>query len=285
MLVSGINRTVDSLRLEILEMIHRAGRGYCGAALSCLDILAMLYFGDINGRAVLRYDSHKPGWEERDYLVLSQWYSAPALYAVLARAGFFDKSEIASYGKSSLLKPFPDKKVPGVEATVLSLASGLALGIGIGLTLKVRKSDARIYVLAGSAELQCGVFWESVMSAFHYKLDNLVLLIDNNRLQSSGEVLASLDLEPLAAKFESCGWKTMRVIDGHGIDGMLNVLNRAWKVRRRPVVLICDTISAKGLSIAEGKPYYFASALSDQEFSLAEQMLKLADKKLVKSYE
>lgn len=266
-MASDFSFLMPKLKVDVLTMLHKACRGYLGASLSSLDILACLYFAKINGKNVFTYNPEKPGCSERDYFILSQWYSCPSLYACLAEAGFFEKSHLDYYGKyRSFLPSYPWKKIPGVEATVTELGHGLSIANGIALSLKLDKKSNRVYVLMGSSELQIGQVWEAVMASWHYQLHNVLVFLDHNRLQESGEIRGILNIEPIADKFEAFGWKVFRVGNGHDLDQILDVLVRAWKIERHPSVIICDTISGHGIPFASNKAIYYKSVLSDEEF-------------------
>lgn len=265
-----------TLRIDILRILNKAGSGYLGGTLSCVEILTALYFGRLPARAVMQYDTSKPGSETQDYFVMSKAHATVALYTVLAEAGFFPKSELNHYRQvNSMLQSCPNKRVPGICMNAGTAGYGLSAAVGLAMAIKADKQSNRVFCLAGDGELQDGQFWEAVMVASQHKLDNLVLLLDWNGLQMDGVIRSIVDIEPVADKFQSFGWKTIPVIDGHNFEDLLLGFERAFEVQRRPAVMTCRTVKSKGVLFAENKPYYHADVLSNEE--LAEALPKLQE--------
>lgn len=270
MQVSELKKTATRLRIDILKMIHKANSGHPGGSLSVIDILVALYFGEINGQRVLNYDPNKPDFEGRDYCVLSKGHASPALYAVLAEAGFFPKEELGHFRQiNSLLQGHPVIKIPGVCMTTGSLGQGLAVSNGIALSLRIDKRPNQVYCILGDGECQEGQVWEAAMASAHYKLDNLCAFLDFNKLQIDGEVAKVMNIEPIVDKFIAFGWKVIRVTDGHNFDMILDAVDQAWKTVRRPTIIVADTIKGKGIPFAENKVSYHGTALSDEEMEVA----------------
>ncbi len=264
--VQELRELIPRLRSDVLAMIHHAGYGFTGSALSCLDIIASVYFGEINGRRVLQYDYSRPGWEDRDYFILSKWHGCPALYVCLAEAGFFPRDELRYFSQNNaLLSVHPVIKIPGVEHTIAGFGQGLSVANGFAIALKADRRDNRIYVLMDACELQSGQVFEAMQTAAHYRLDSITVFVDYNRLQLGGTMRSVKNIEPLVEKFESCGWQAWTIADGHDVDQILDGLSRAWKIQRRPTVFICHTVSAHGVPFAENKAFYYDAVLSDEE--------------------
>lgn len=263
---------VSSLRKACMTAVHRAGGSNIVSAFSCMDILAFLYFGSIAGEPVLRWDINKTHAETRDYLVLSEWDCLPALYTVLAHAGFFSKNELTFFGKpDALLSAFPSRKIPGIEAPFHSFGHGLSYANGIALSLKLDKKSNRVFVIMGDEELQIGQVWEAALTSAHHKLDNVVLIINNNRAQHSGLTrgIKAVDMDTISQKFLSFGWNVAHVLNGHDPAQLGDSIRRTTKNKIKPSVIICDTILGKGIPFAENKPSYHGVPFSDQEVAAA----------------
>lgn len=266
MQISELEKKAAQIRVDVLEAIFKAGDGEVGSAMSAVELLVALYYGDLNGRPVAKVDHVRPGWDEQDYVIVSKRHAAIVQDAILADLGFFDKSELAFYKKAnSFLQSHSSKKVPGVPMTVAGAGRGLSMACGLAMGLKGDRKPNRVFALLEEAELQKGVVWEAAMSASYYNLDNLLCIVDGNGVQQDGPVRALMDLGNVQAKFESFGWKVIRVTDGHNFDYLLDALDRAFKVNRQPLCLWCNTVCAKGIEFAEGKAHYYASGLSEPE--------------------
>lgn len=269
------------LRVDILQMIHKANSGHTGGSLSAIDIITALYYGDIDGQPLMKVDPKKPSWDFQDYFILSKGHAAPALYAVLADKGFFPKDELNYLRKiNSMLQGHPVRKIPGVTMTTGSLGQGLSAANGIAMCLKMERKENRVYCMLGDGELQEGQVWEAAMAAAHFKSDNLIAIIDKNELQIDGPVRAIMSVDPLAAKFESFGWKVIQVVDGHDFKELLKAFEKALKVQRQPVCIIANTIKSKGVPFAENKCSYHGVALSTQEMAEAIPILERQIKEL-----
>lgn len=236
------------IRRDIIEMLGQAGSGHTGGSLSAADIMACLYFRELN------IDPANPHWEERDRFILSKGHAAPVLYASLAERGFFPPEQLGTLRKlGSPLQGHPDrKKLPGVEASTGSLGQGISWAVGMGLAAKIDGAAWRVYALLGDGELEEGMVWEAVMAAAHYRLDNLTIIVDNNGLQIDGPIKKVLSPEPIADKFRAFGCETI-AIDGHNLKEILQALDQARQISGRPTAIIAKTVKGKGCSFMEDK--------------------------------
>ena len=251
------------VRTDLLTMLNKAGSGHTGGSLSAAEILTTLYCSK------MKHDPKNPKWEDRDMFVLSKGHAAPALYAVLARCGYFDPEEFNSFRKAgSPLQGHPDINTPGVEISTGSLGQGLSIANGMALGLKLDKKNARVYVLMGDGEIEEGQIWEAAMSAAHYKIDNLCAFLDYNGLQIDGHVKDIMNVDPLPDKWKSFGWHVFEV-DGHDIGAILDALHKAEKIKGKPSIIICKTIKGKGVSFFENKVEYHGVAPTDDELERA----------------
>jgi len=252
------------VRLEIIEMLYRAGSGHLGGSLSATDILVALFFGE------MRFKADDPCWRERDWFILSKGHGAPAYYAILARLGYFPREELSTLRQfGSILQGHPDSGcTPGVEIPTGSLGQGLSIANGLALASRLNGRGSRIYVLLGDGEVQEGQIWEAAMSAAHYGLDNLTAVLDRNRLQIDGRTAEVMGLEPLAAKWEAFGWHTLEV-DGHDLAALRGAFQACRQVRGRPSMIIAHTVKGKGVSIFEDKAKYHGVAPTTEEYHQA----------------
>lgn len=205
-LLKELSKKAINIRRNIIEMVYMASSGHPGGALSIVDILTVLYFYE------MKVDLLNPKAENRDRLVLSKGHASPALYATLAEKGFIKKEELRKFRSiNSLLQGHPDmKKIPGVDMTTGSLGQGLSAANGMALAGKLDKKDYRVYCILGDGEIEEGQIWEAAMSASHYKLDNLCVIVDNNNLQIDGEISKVMSPYPIDKKFEAFGFEVLR---------------------------------------------------------------------------
>jgi transketolase len=247
-------------------MITLAGSGHPGGSLSATDIVAVLFFGD-----VLRYRFDDPTWEERDRFILSKGHVAPVLYAALARAGYFEVSELATLRKfGSRLQGHPDsRKLPGVEVSTGSLGQGLSIAAGMAYGLVADgRADQRVFALLGDGELQEGQVWEAAMFAAHRRLHNLVAIVDNNDLQIDGHLDEVVGLGDIAAKFTAFGWLALET-DGHDIAQLKRTFDQAVAHEEGPVAIIAHTVKGKGVTFMENQPGWHGKAPSDEQCDCA----------------
>jgi transketolase len=235
------------IRRHALRMGEVQGQGYIAQALGVADLLAVSYF------RALRYRPEDPEWEERDRFLLSNGHFAIALYAALIEAGVIPEDEIETYGSDDSRLPMSGMAsyTPGMEVSGGSLGHGLGLAVGICLGLKRKKSKSFVYNLFSDGELDEGLTWEAAMSASHWKLDNLIAIVDVNNMQADGPSTEVMNFEPLAPKFEAFGWHVQRV-NGNDIDALVTAFDTARALTEpRPRIIICDTKMAKGVPFLE----------------------------------
>ena len=252
------------IRKEILKMLNKAGSGHTGGSLSLADLMAVLYF------KYLRVDPGNPEDPDRDRLVLSKGHAAPAIYAALGLKGFFDKKELDTLRKiDSILQGHPDMtKTPGVEMTTGSLGQGLSAANGMAISAKLDDRDLKVVAILGDGEIQEGQIWEAAMTASHYKLDNLVGIVDYNGLQIDGKVEDIKNPAPLAEKWRAFGWHVME-IDGHDISEIDSALNMAAREEKRPTMIVARTVKGKGVSFMENNADWHGKGPSDEELEKA----------------
>lgn len=263
-------RKARSLRIDIVKMLNTAGSGHTGGSLSCVDILVELFYEQ------MKHDPKNPKWLLRDRFILSKGHAAPAIYAVLADLGYFDKKELSSLRKlGAMLQGHPDsRKTKGIEVSTGSLGQGLSIGVGISLGMKIDDLNNRVYVLLGDGELQEGQVWEAAMASAHYKLDNLCAVIDRNGLQIDGAVKDIMNIEPLTDKWKGFGWNVINA-DGHNFPALRSAFNVAKEVKGKPTVIIARAIKGKGVSIFENKVRYHGIAPTDEELKIAIEELSV----------
>jgi transketolase len=252
------------VRLDIVEMLFRAGSGHLGGSLSAADILVALFFGK------MRLKPEDPCWRERDRFILSKGHGAPAYYAILARLGYYPREELLTLRQfGSILQGHPDSScTPGVEIPTGSLGQGLSIANGLALATRLNGAGSRVYVLLGDGEVQEGQIWEAAMTAGHYGLDNLTAILDRNRLQIDGRTAEVMSIEPLAQKWEAFGWHTLQV-DGHSIPELLAAFTQCEQVKGRPSMIIARTVKGKGVSIFEDQKKYHGVAPTEEEYHQA----------------
>ena len=268
--VEGLANIANDVRIEIIEQVYNANSGHPGGSLSCADILAVLYFNQMN------IDSENPNAKGRDRFVLSKGHCAPALYATLARKGYFDKELLKGFRKvESNLQGHPDmKKVPGVDMSTGSLGQGLSAAVGMAIGSKMEHEGYRVYCLLGDGELEEGQVWEAAMSASKNKLDNLCAIVDYNTLQIDGNVEEVAGLIDIKEKFESFGFNVIEV-NGHDIEALIHAFNSAKHQKDMPSVIIARTIKGKGVSFMEGKAEWHGKAPNQEQYEEAINELKL----------
>lgn len=268
--MDAIKRLEDKarkIRKHVINMIYEAGSGHPGGSLSCVDILTTLYFH------TMRHNPLEPEWTDRDRFILSKGHAAPALYAILAEAGYFSVEELRSLRKmGSMLQGHPDSKVPGVEVSSGSLGQGLSIASGVALAGKLDKNGYRVYTLLGDGECDEGQVWEAAMLATHSKLDNLTAIVDRNGLQIDGLTEKIMCLEPIAGKWRAFGWHVIE-IDGNKIEEITAALDDAKSIRGRPTAIIAHTFKGKGISFMEWINAFHGRALSKEEMEIALQEL------------
>lgn len=254
----------NAIRRHIIAMLGEAGSGHPGGSLSCADIVAALYFWEMNVKP------EDPHWPDRDRFVMSKGHAAPALYAALALRGFFPEEELKTLRKlGSRLQGHPDMKVtPGVDASTGSLGQGLSIANGMAIAGKLDGRSYRVYVILGDGEVEEGQIWEAAMTAYHRKLDNLVAFLDYNRLQIDGDVKDVKSLGDLPAKWRAFGWHVIE-IDGHDMEAILRALDEARATKGRPTIIIAHTIKGKGVSFMENEAGWHGTAPNKDQVAQA----------------
>lgn len=254
-----LQRIAGRLRRRIIEMMYEAQTGHPGGSLGIAEILACLYF------KVLRIDPARPEWEDRDRFVLSKGHAAPIYYATLMERGYFSEKVLSTYGDiDSCLQGHPDMQTPGVDMSSGSLGQGLSPGAGMALGARLKGKDLRVFVLLGDGEIQSGQVWEAAMAAAKFRLDNLVAIVDKNRLQVVGFVDSVMPIEPIADKWRAFGWHALEV-DGHNVGEILGACDAAKNEKGRPSVIIARTVKGRGVSFMENAPEWHSKPLTDAD--------------------
>jgi len=268
-LIKELDEIAQSLRLDVIEMIHRRQAGHPGGSLSAAEIVTALIFHH------LRIDPKRPDWERRDRFILSKGHACSLLYAALARRGFFPREELKTWGHiGSRLQGHPDRlKTPGIDMTTGMEGHGVAVGAGLCLAARIKNIDYNVYVLVGDGECQCGVLWEGAMIASKYRLSELTVIVDHNHVQLDGPVHEILPLDSLAEKWRSFNFATIE-IDGNNMREVLDALDMAVEIRNKPTVIIAHTTKGKGVSFMENKAAWHGRPPNDEEFAQAVSELK-----------
>lgn len=258
--VDQLKRIAGGLRSDIVTMIAGAGSGHNGGSLSAIDVITYLYFHH------MRIDPKQPGWPDRDRFVLSKGHCCPALYAALCTRGYFPKELLSTLRDvDSKLQGHPDmNKTPGVDMTSGSLGQGISCAVGIALSGKLDRRDYKVYAMVGDGELQEGQVWEAAMTAAHCKLDNLVVVVDNNKMQTDGETRSINNVEPIAPRWAAFGFNTFQ-IDGHDFEQIHSAFQGCLAGNGKPTAIISDTVKGKGVSFMEGDHNWHAGPTSPEE--------------------
>ena len=262
--IEELKQIANNVRKDIIEETYNAKSGHPGGSLSVADILTVLYFNQMN------VNEKEPNAKTRDRLVLSKGHVAPALYAVLAEKGYFEKDELKKLRKiDGMLQGHPDmKKTPGIDMSTGSLGQGISAAVGMALAGKTDNKSYRVYALLGDGELEEGQVWEASMCAAHYKLDNLTAFVDFNGLQIDGDITKVMNPSPIDKKFEAFGWNVL-MIDGHNYDEILDAIEKAKNHKGQPTVIICNTIKGKGVSFMENEASWHGTAPNKEQCEIA----------------
>lgn len=260
-----LQRKANWIRLSAMTMTNHAQLGHTGGDLSSADILAVLYFG-----GVLRLDPEHPRWPQRDRFILSKGHCSGAFYSTLAARGFFPLEQLKTFmDPLSMLNGHPDRnKLPGVEANTGPLGHGLPIGVGAALAARMRNESWRVFVLTGDGELQEGSNWEAAMTAQHYGLENLTVIVDRNRIQQGDFTEATIRMEPLAERWSAFGFAVAEV-DGHDPLALLDRFAHLPLQPGKPTCLIAHTIKGKGVSFAENKPAWHHGVPTREQLATA----------------
>ena len=262
--VATLQRIARELRMDIVEMIYRAASGHPGGSLSIAELLTALYFDEMN---------HSPDRKDdpaRDRVVLSKGHTAPALYATLSKAGYFDREELWRLRQvGAMLQGHPDRKgTPGVDASTGSLGLGVSAACGMAKAAKIYGDSYRVYTLLGDGEMEEGSVWEALMFAAHYKLDNLCVMVDQNGLQIDGPVCDVMNVQPLDQKLAAFGFE-VAVIDGHDFPAIFDAFDRARRTKGAPFAIVAKTVKGKGVSFMENNASWHGSAPNAEQYEQA----------------
>ncbi|MBW4084338.1 transketolase [Paenibacillus sp. S150] len=256
------------IRMDLLSIIHRAKTGHTGGSLSNTDILTALYY------EIMNIDPARPKWENRDRFIASKGHSVESLWCILADKGFFPKEELETYSQfGTRLIGHPNNKVPGIEMNTGALGHGLPISVGMALAAKRDGLPYRVFCLMGDGEQAEGSNWEAAMAGAHYKLDNLIGIIDRNRLQISGSTEEVMGLEPLEDKWASFGWNVVPV-NGNSMEELVQVFHAAPGAAGKPTLVMANTIKGKGVSFAENVPAWHHHVPSDEQLAAAHAELR-----------
>ena len=265
----------NKARMGAILGTYHAKSGHPGGSLSAADIFTYLYFKEMN------VDPQAPQWEDRDRFVLSKGHCCPSLYAVLALKGYFDWDELISLRHvGAMLQGHPDMKgTPGIDMSTGSLGQGVSAACGMALAGKLDNKDYRVYTVLGDGEVEEGQVWEAAMFASHHKLDNLVVIVDQNGLQIDGPVAEVGGIEPLDKKFEAFGFEVIK-IDGHDFEQIKAALDRAKTVKGKPTAILAKTVKGKGVSFMENQVGWHGVAPNKEQYEAATAELQAENDRL-----
>ena len=259
-----LEKTACKVRMGVIEGVYNAKSGHPGGSLSISDVLTYLYFAKLN------VDPKNPKWADRDRFVLSKGHCAPALYAVLAERGFFDKSELKKLRHiGAMLQGHPDMKgTPGVDMSTGSLGQGISAAAGMALGGKLSSASYKVYTILGDGEIEEGQVWEAAMFSAHNKLDNLVAIIDNNGLQIDGKITDVCSPMPITDKFAAFGWHVI-TMNAHDFDDIERAFDEAEKINGKPVAIVMTSVKGKGVSFMENQVGWHGTAPNAEQYSQA----------------
>lgn len=259
-----IENKAKEIRKDIIEQVYRANSGHPGGSLSIADIMAVLYFDELN------IDEKNPKWEDRDRLILSKGHCSPALYGALAERGYFEKEDLKGFRNiNSKLQGHPNMNdVPGVDMSSGSLGQGLSVANGMAISGKMDKKEYRVYCILGDGEIEEGQVWEAAMAANKYSLDNLCVIVDNNNLQIDGTIEEVMSSYPIDKKFESFGFNVV-TINGHDIQKIKDAFLAARNTKGKPTCIIAKTIKGKGVSFMENQVGWHGKAPNKEQYDEA----------------
>ena len=261
--------TACKVRMGVIESTYGAKAGHPGGSLSAAEVFTYLYFKEMN------IDPKNPKWEDRDRFVLSKGHTAPGLYAALANRGFFPVEDLPTLRHiDSYLQGHPNMNtVPGVDMSTGSLGQGISCAVGMAMAAKYTGKTNRVYTLLGDGEIQEGQVWEACMSAAHYKLDNLCVIVDNNGLQIDGNVADVMSPYPIVDKLAAFGFEVVAV-DGHDLEALEGAFQQAKTVKGKPFAIVMNTVKGKGVSFMENDAGWHGKAPNDAEYEQAMNELK-----------
>lgn len=265
--IENLKKLANENRKRIIDLVYLGQSGHPGGSLSIIDILTAIYEMDVNFNE-----------EKRSKIVLSKGHTVPALYAVLNSKGVVKDEEMKTFRKiNSRLQGHPyTGTIPEVDATTGLLGQGLSMAVGMAIAKRNIGDNHHVYAIVGDGEMQEGQIWESLLQAAHYKLNNLILVVDYNKLSSYSDVNESMNLEPLSDKIRAFNFHTIE-IDGHDMYQIVNALNEAYQVTKQPIAIICNTVKGKGISYMENNPKWHTGQITDEEYKIAMQELEKAE--------
>jgi len=271
-LIKSLEEKAWQLRWDIVNYLIGVGKvGHLGGSCSSADLVAALYFYK------MKLNPENPKDENRDRFLLSKGHAALVQYAALAELGFFSKKELKKVKTlGAMLQGHPDMtKTPGIEANTGSLGQGLSVANGMALGLRLDRKDNKVYVIIGDGELAEGQIWEAAMAAANFKVDNLVAIVDVNRVQATGTIVERFDTNPLSPKWEAFGWHVLE-IDGHNMAEIVDALDQADTIKGKPTVILAQTVKGKGVSFAENQAAFHNGQMTEEQFAIAQQDLETA---------
>ena len=262
--LDSLEQKARKIRRSILTMVHRAQSGHVGGSLGATELVVALY------HSIMRHDPTRPEWGERDRFILSKGHCTPVIYAVLADCGYFPEADLETFRRpGSHLQGHPyQPKTPGVEASTGTLGLGISTGLGMALAARIKGQSHRIFILCGDGEIQEGQAWEAALFGHKYELDNVVVFVDRNYLQTDGDSEKVMPLDPLAPKWEAFGWDTHE-IDGHDYRQIIATAEKASVTKGRPSMIIARTTKGKGVSFMEGVAKWHGTPPGDDEYARA----------------
>lgn len=271
-----LQKVANEIRKGIVTSVHAAKAGHPGGSLSAAELFTYLYFEEMN------IDPREPGKPDRDRFVLSKGHTAPGLYAALANRGYFPVEDLTTLRHlGSYLQGHPDMKhIPGVDMSSGSLGQGISAAVGMALSAKLSGDSYRVYTLLGDGEIQEGQVWEAAMFAGHRKLDNLVVIVDNNGLQIDGNVADVCSPYPIDKKFEAFNFHVINVADGNDFEQLDAAFREAREVKEMPTAIVMKTLKGKGVSFMEGQAGWHGKAPNDEEYKIAMADLEKAGEAL-----
>lgn len=273
---SNLNEIAKDIRIKIFKMIYRAGGGHIAPAFSIVEILTALYFGGI-----MKHDPLNPNMPDRDRVILSKGHAGTALYAVLAKTGYFHEDILSTYCKAgSILGGHPNMlEVPGVEASTGALGHGFLYSTGIALAGKINSMDYKVYAILGDGECQEGSIWEAALFASHHRLGKLTAIVDHNKLQAMDELNNIIGMQPLAEKWKAFGWDIIEV-DGHDVYKLVEVLGEERERDALPKLVIAHTVKGKGISFMENVPIWHNRLPNKDEMNIVYKELDFSEEEL-----
>ncbi len=269
--VAKVEEAARAIRWNIVQMVGPNQKGHLGGSLSLADVVAALFFSK------MRHDPKNPHWPDRDRFILSKGHVALVQYAALAECGYFSKREFLKFKTlGGILQGHPDlNRTPGVEANTGSLGHGLSIACGMAAGLRMEGRNSRVYCALGDGEIAEGQVWEAALAATHYKLDNVIAILDRNCLQATGPIATRFNTNPIVEKWQSFGWHAVEV-DGNDVSAVLQALDDFDEITGKPKILIACTVKGAGLPFAENNVAFHNGSMTTEQFETARRLLGAA---------